>query len=154
MGAHVTWVLPNGVEPSIARLLLGRGLRGFADGCMAVLLPAYLLALGFGTVDVGLLSSATLAGSALATLALGTWGHRAAPNRLLRGAALLMAATGAAFAGFSSFWPLAVVAFFGTLNPSSATSACSCRSSTRASPARPPGMPAPRCSPVIRWSAH
>jgi len=119
MGAHVTWVLPNGVEPSIARLLLGRGLRGFADGCMAVLLPAYLLALGFGTVDVGLLSSATLAGSALATLALGTWGHRAAPNRLLRGAALLMAATGAAFAGFSSFWPLAVVAFFGTLNPSS-----------------------------------
>jgi hypothetical protein len=34
-------------------------------------------------------------------------------------AALLMAATGAAFAGFSSLWPLLVVGFAGTLNPSS-----------------------------------
>ena len=30
-----------------------------------------------------------------------------------------MAATGAGFAGLSSFWPLLVVAFVGTLNPSS-----------------------------------
>jgi MFS family permease len=119
MRTDVTGLLPNGVEPSIARLLLARGLRGFADGCVAVLLPAYLLALGLGQVDVGLLSSATLAGSALTTMALGAWGHRAAPNRLLRAAALLMAATGAAFAAFSSFWPLVVVAFLGTLNPSS-----------------------------------
>ena len=115
----VTGLLPRGVEPSIGRLLVARGLRGFADGCMAVVLPAYLLTLGFGQVDVGLLSSATLAGSALTIVALGSWGHRATPNRLLRGAALLMAATGAAFAGFSSFWPLVVVAFLGTLNPSS-----------------------------------
>jgi predicted MFS family arabinose efflux permease len=35
------------------------------------------------------------------------------------GAALLMAATGFGFAGFSSFWPLLVVAAVGTLNPSS-----------------------------------
>jgi MFS family permease len=118
MRTDVTGLLPNGVEPSIARLLLARGLRGFADGCVAVLLPAYLLALGLGQVDVGLLSSATLAGSALTTMALGAWGHRAAPNRLLRAAALLMAATGAAFAAFSSFWPLVVVAVLGTLNPS------------------------------------
>jgi hypothetical protein len=34
-------------------------------------------------------------------------------------AALLMAATGAAFAGFSSLWPLLLVGFVGTLNPSS-----------------------------------
>jgi predicted MFS family arabinose efflux permease len=58
-------------------------------------------------------------GSALATLAVGAWGHRIASRRLLRGAALLMAATGVGFAGFSSFWPLMVVAFVGTLNPSS-----------------------------------
>ena len=37
-------------------LLLGRALRAFADGYVAVLLPAYLLALGFGTWEVGLLS--------------------------------------------------------------------------------------------------
>src|SRR5262245_31198744 len=34
-------------------------------------------------------------------------------------ASFLMAATGLGFAGFSSFWPLLLVAFVGTLNPSS-----------------------------------
>ena len=75
-------------------LLIGRGLRAFVDGYVAVLLPAYLLALGYDTWHVGLLSTATLLGSALATLALGAWGHRAAPRTLL------------------------LVAFVGTLNPS------------------------------------
>jgi len=51
-------------------------LRAFADGYVAVLLPAHLLALGFGTCQVDVLSSATLLGSAVATLAVGAWGHR------------------------------------------------------------------------------
>jgi MFS family permease len=103
-----------------ARLLLvGRGLRAFVDGYVAVLLPAYLLALGCRTWQVGLISTATLLGSALATLAVGTWGHRWRPRRLLLGAAMLMAATGIAFAGLSTFAPLLLVAFLGTLNPSS-----------------------------------
>ncbi len=100
-------------------LLLGRGLRGFADGYIAVLLPAYLLALGMNQFDVGLLSSVTLAGSALATIALGVIGHRWPQRRLLLAASLLMAATGVAFAGLSAFWPLIAVAFIGTLNPNS-----------------------------------
>ena len=84
---------------------------------MAVLLPAYLLALGHSEFDVGVLGTVTLLGSALATLAVGTWGHRAHSRTLLLGAALLMAATGVGFAGLSAFWPLLVVAFIGTLNP-------------------------------------
>ena len=84
-----------------------------------MLLPAYLLALGFGTWEVGVLATATLLGSALATLAIGAWGHRFHHGQLLLGAALLMAATGFAFAVNSTFWPLLVVAFAGTLNPSS-----------------------------------
>jgi MFS family permease len=67
-------------------LLIGRGLRAFVDGYVAVLLPAYLLALGYGTWQVGLLSTATLLGSALATLTLGAWGHRASLRLLLRAA--------------------------------------------------------------------
>ena len=86
---------------------------------MAVLLPAYLLAIGLGTLEVGIVSTATMLGSALATLAVGAWGHRFPGGRLLRAAAWLMAATGLGFAGFSSFWPLLVVALVGTLNPSS-----------------------------------
>ena len=117
--AAARWLLPPGIEPEALRLLLARALRGFADGYVSVLLPAYLLALGFGRFDVGILSTATLAGSAFATLALGAFGHRWPSRRLLQGAALLMVATGAAFAGLQSFWPLLVVAFVGTLNPSS-----------------------------------
>ena len=106
------------VDTTTARsLITGRALRGFVDGSVAVLLPAYLLALGLDGFAVGVLSTVTLLGSALATLAVGTWGHRFAPRTLLLGAALLMAATGAGFAGLSSFAPLLVVAFLGTLNP-------------------------------------
>lgn len=100
-------------------LITARGMRAFVDGYVAVLLPAYLLALGFGTFEVGLISTTTLLGSALLTLAVGTWGHRTYPRRLLQGAALLMCATGLGFAGFSSLLPLLLIAFLGTLNPSS-----------------------------------
>jgi MFS family permease len=102
----------------IGLVLTARALRAISDGFVAVLLPAYLLALGHGQLEVGLLSTATLFGSALATLAVGRWGHRFALRRLLLGAAVLMTATGLGFASLSSLWPLLVVAFMGPLNPS------------------------------------
>ena len=103
----------------IGRILVARALRSFADGFIAVVLPAYLLALGMAQMEVGFLSTATLLGSALSTLAIGRWGHRFSIRRLLLAAALLMGVTGLGFAGLSSFWPLLLVAFVGTLNPSS-----------------------------------
>jgi MFS family permease len=112
-------MLPAGADASALPLLIGRGLRGFCDGFIAVLLPAYLLALGFGQLDVGLVSSATLIGSALATILVGIVAHRFALRRMLALAASLMVATGLGFAGLSSLWPLLIVAFVGTLNPSS-----------------------------------
>jgi MFS family permease len=102
----------------ISLVLTARALRAFADGFVAVLLPAYLLALGHGQFEVGLLSTAALFGSALATLAVGRWGHRFALRRLLLAAAVLMAATGLGFASLTALWPLLVVAFMGPLNPS------------------------------------
>jgi MFS family permease len=72
-----------------------------------------------GNLEVGFISTATLLGSSLATLAVGRWGHRFSIRRLLLAAALLMAATGGAFAGLESFWPLALVALVGTINPGS-----------------------------------
>jgi MFS family permease len=102
----------------IGLLLTARALRAFADGFVAVLLPAYLLALGQGQLEVGFLSTVTLFGSALATLAVGQWGHHFSIRRLMLGAAVLMALTGLGFASLSSLWPLLVVAFLGPLNPS------------------------------------
>ena len=112
-------LLPSGVDASAAPLLTARALRAFGDGYMAVLLPAYLLSIRLGTLEVGIVSTATMLGSAAATLAVGAWGYRFAGGKLLRGAAVLMAATGLGFASLSSFWPLLVVALVGTLNPSS-----------------------------------
>ncbi|RQP24394.1 MFS transporter [Piscinibacter terrae] len=112
-------LLPAGTAPEAWRMLAARGMRALCDGYLAVLLPAYLLALGMGQLEVGLISTATLLGSAAATLVVGAWGHRFAPRALFITAAALMVATGLGFAGLSSFWPLLVVAFVGTLNPSS-----------------------------------
>lgn len=108
---------PRGAAAAARVLVAGRALRAFVDGCVAVLLPAYLLALGLDAWAVGVLATATLLGSALATLAVGAWGHRFAQRALLAGAAVLMIATGLAFASLSQFWPLLLVAFVGTLNP-------------------------------------
>lgn len=115
-------LLPAGAAPEARLLLIGRALRAFTDGFIAILLPVYLLALGLGMWEVGLISTATLLGSALATLAVGQWGHRFGQRRLLLAAAWLMAATGlllAGLGGIGAFWPLLIVAFVGTMNPSS-----------------------------------
>lgn len=64
-------LLPAGVGRQVMPLLMGRALRAFVDGYVAVLLPVYLLALGLGLKDVGFVASATLFGSALATLTVG-----------------------------------------------------------------------------------
>ncbi len=114
-----TRLIPRGVDVSIAPVFAARALRGFADGFVAVLLPVYLLAMGFGAVEVGAIATATLLGSACATLAVGAWGHQWSGKALMLAAALLMAATGLAFASIQTFWPLLLVAFVGTLNPSS-----------------------------------
>ena len=98
-------------------LLAARGVRAFGDGFVALLLPLYLVRLGFDALEVGLLTTATLLGSAVLTLAVGLTAHRADPRRLLLGAALLMLATGLCFAQFRDFWPLLVVGIVGTINP-------------------------------------
>src|SRR3954449_12335315 len=97
-------LLPSGVDAGALPMLVARGLRAFGDGYMAILLPAYLLAIGLGTLEVGVVATTTMLGSALATVAVGAWGHRFRAHRLLSGAALLMALTGVAFAASSSFW--------------------------------------------------
>jgi Major Facilitator Superfamily len=66
-----------------------------------------------------LLATATLLGSALLTLAVGFTGVRRHTRALLIAASLLRVLTGLGFAAFVDFWPLLVIAFVGTLNPSS-----------------------------------
>ena len=99
-------------------LYAARALRDFGDGFVAVLLPAYLIALGFSTFQVGVIATAALAGSSLLTLCIGLVGARYDHRLLLMGAASLMVATGVAYAVVHDYAILLVVAFAGTINPS------------------------------------
>jgi MFS family permease len=101
------------------QILAARAVRAFADGFVSVLLPIYLLELGLSVFAVGAIITATLIGSALLTLWVGMFANRYKRRRLLLTACLLMAATGAGFMLIGAFWPLLIVAFVGTLNPSS-----------------------------------
>ena len=114
-----TTLLPAGTHGDARVIMISRGLRAFADGYMALLLPFYLTLIGFSALEVGLLITTTLLGSGAMTLVVGLVAHRYPTRSLLRIAAVLMAATGAAFVLVSDFWPLMLVAFVGTLNPSS-----------------------------------
>ena len=107
------------MSPDARRLLWTRGLRGFADGAVSVLLASYLTSLGFSPLEVGAIVTGTLVGSAVLTLVVGLGGHRWPLRTVLLSATALMAATGLGFAFVHAFWPLLLVAVVGTLNPSS-----------------------------------
>jgi len=106
-------------SPQVARILTAKGLRAFGDGFVSLLLPLYLLDLGFGPLQVGIVATATLVGSGLLTLLVGLHAHRWHYRTLLLAATALMAATGLGFAFVRDFWPLLLIAVAGTLNPSS-----------------------------------
>src|SRR6266478_5687882 len=111
--------LPRGASSDAVRILTARGLRAFADGFVSLLLPIYLVELGFSALAIGVIVTSTLIGTALLTLWVGLIANRYSRRRLLLAAAGLMAATGAGFAAMTDFWPLLVIAFVGTMNPTS-----------------------------------
>lgn len=111
------WFPPSATADS-ARLLATRALRGFADGAVSVLLHGYLTAVGFSSLQIAAIIFATLTGSAALTLWIGLVANRIGRRRVLLGACALMIATGVGFALVTAFWPLFIVAFVGTLNPS------------------------------------
>jgi MFS family permease len=109
--------LPPGLSRDALWILGGRAVRSFADGFVALLLPVYLLELGFDAFAIGTIITSTLIGSALLTLWAGLIAHRHSRRRMLLAACLLMVATGAGFMFARDYWPMLIVAFVGTLNP-------------------------------------
>ena len=100
-------------------LITSRGVRAFVDGLISVILPPYLISLGYSGFQVGALVTATLLGSAALTLAVGLRGFRHIPTRLLMWLTGLMALTGIGFATITWFWALFIIGAIGTMNPSS-----------------------------------
>src|SRR6476619_7532487 len=103
---------------NISLLYAARGVRGFGDGFAIIILPAYLTAIGYDPAQIGLVATASLTGTALLTLAIGTIAARHDLRALLLAGAFLMACTGLAFPNVEQFVFVALVAFVGTINPS------------------------------------
>jgi MFS family permease len=102
----------------VRTLYAARGLRGFGDGFATIILPAYLTAIGYDPIAIGLVVTASLLGTAVFTLAIGAVAPRHDLRTLMLGGALLMVFTGLAFPNFQHLAFVALVAFVGTINPS------------------------------------
>jgi MFS family permease len=101
----------------ILNLYAARAARGFGDGFAAIILPAYLLEIGFNPFQIGLVATSALLGSAATTLAVGVLAPRYHLRTLLLACAGLMVVTGIAFPSLQHLVFIAVVAFIGTINP-------------------------------------
>jgi MFS family permease len=98
-------------------LYAARAVRGFGDGFAAIILPAYLLGLGYSSFEVGVVATAALLGSALLTLLVGVIAPRYGLRTLLLACAGLMVVTGLGLASFDYFPFVLLIAFIGTVNP-------------------------------------
>ncbi|MDQ2653731.1 MAG: MFS transporter [Chloroflexota bacterium] len=111
--------LPPETSQDARVLLTARGLRAFGDGFVSILLPVHLAQLGLSNFQIGAVATSTLLGSAALTLLVGFNAHRIGRRALLFRASVLMFITGLGFAFLRDFWPLLLIAFLGTINPSS-----------------------------------
>lgn len=99
------------------RLIAARSMRAFSDGFASVLLARYLKTLDFSAWQIGVVVTATLAGSAALTLWAGLRLARFGARPVLLWSSLLTALTGVGFGAVTGFWPLVVIGFIGTMNP-------------------------------------
>src|SRR3954471_10681633 len=76
-------------------LYAARAARGFGDGFAAIILPAYLLEIGFNLFHIGIVATAALLGSAILTLLIGFLAPHYGSRTLLLICAVLMLVTGA-----------------------------------------------------------
>ncbi len=99
-------------------MLATRGLRAIGDGIMSTSLTALLLAQGLPKSAVGVVSTATLLGSATSLVLISRFAMHLKPLRVLIAMGLFMAFTGIVFATTGSLVALVLVALIGPLNPS------------------------------------
>jgi MFS family permease len=109
---------PEARRSDIRLLYAARCLRGFGDGFAVVILPAYLTAIDLSPVQIGLVATMSLLGTAVLTLLVGLIALRHDLRNMLLLGAGLMTFTGIALPGFEHLTFVAAVAFIGTINPS------------------------------------
>ena len=107
-------------RPGLSRdawlLVAGQGVRAAGYGFTAVLLGALLAARGYSHLLAGVVLTALIAGTAVASLAAGAFGDRAGRRRSYAVFFAGVAVAGAVVAAGAPWWVLLVVALTGTLS--------------------------------------
>jgi len=106
----------SGLSTDARLLIAGQGVRAAGYGFTAVLLGALLAARGYSHLLVGVVLTALIAGTAVASLAAGAFGDRVGRRRLYAVFFTGIAAAGAVVAAGAPLWVLLVVALTGTLS--------------------------------------
>jgi MFS family permease len=97
-------------------LIAGQAVRAVGYGFTAVILGALLAARGYSNLRAGLVLTALIAGTAVASLLVGALADRVGRRRCYGLFFLALAAAGAVVAAGAPFWVLLVVAVTGTLS--------------------------------------
>jgi predicted MFS family arabinose efflux permease len=98
------------------RIFLVQALRAFVYGLGSVLIGVTLADLGLSGVEVGLVISALVAGTAIVSVLLARYGDRVGRLRCYSGLLALMGIAGTVFALTDSIWLLVLAALTGTLS--------------------------------------
>lgn len=101
--------------PSLAPLFAGRFLRSLTQGYLAIVVPLYLLALGYSAASIGVLIAVGSGSSAVLTLGVGVLADRIGRKPVLVLFGGLTAAAGAVFALHPNFVVLMIAAALGTI---------------------------------------
>src|SRR5258708_35631860 len=104
-------------SPAVRRLLAAKGVRAFGDGFVSLLLPIYLLELGFSALQVCVIATATLLGSGLLTLVVGLHAYRFHYRTLLLAATVLLSGSGPGFPADTDLRPAPGIARVGPPDP-------------------------------------
>jgi MFS family permease len=104
------------VNSDVRRIYVAQGLRAFVYGFGAVLLGSSLDAAGWSGTRIGLLLTAVVAGTAITTVLVGTFGDRLGRRRCYVALFVALSVTGLVFAQTEAFAALALVALAGALS--------------------------------------
>jgi MFS family permease len=105
-----------GVSRDATLLIAGQAIRAAGYGFTAVVLGALLAARGYSSLRAGVVLTALIAGTALASLLVGAFADRVGRRRCYAVFFVAVAATGALVAAGAPFWLLLVIALTGTIS--------------------------------------
>jgi predicted MFS family arabinose efflux permease len=102
--------------PDARRIILAQALRALGYGFSSVVLGTSFQAVGWSSVQVGLLLAAILVGTAAASVLIGRFGDRIGRRRSYAILFVGLGVSGLVFGLADAFWVLALVALTGTLS--------------------------------------